>query len=456
MDNNIVAAIHQAGGRAYLVGGAVRDMVVGVQPKDLDIEVYGLSAEKLASILSRFGRVEAVGISFGVLKLRTPEGEELDFTLPRRESKSGRGHKGFMVTVDPTMTPKDGASRRDFTINAMMVNLADGSVLDFFGGVEDMQRGVLRHVGSAFADDPLRVLRGMQFAARFGLRIDPETADLCRSLRGEYPTLSRERVWGEWEKWARKGAHPSNGLDVLVQTGWVELYPALNAMINTPQDPIQHPEGDVWAHTKLVCDRAAEIAKRDGIEGEERVVLMLAALCHDMGKPAVTTCRDGRVVSPGHAQAGVTIAAEFLRQIGAPAAIIERVCALVGEHMSHLNVAQLDQTSQGRFVRRLAHRLGGSGETVPMLLRLIEADNRGRGDGANAVPAEIALISALVEQEALNTPPEPILLGRHLIALGWRPGKEMGRVLRNAFQAQLDGAFHDLDGAIRWVQGWAD
>jgi len=233
-ESMIINAIHQAGGHAYLVGGAVRDMLLGVPPKDRDIEVYGLDAEMLASILSRFGRVEAVGISFGVLKLRTPEGDDYDFTLPRRESKSGRGHKGFMVTVDPTMTPRGGASRRDFTINAMMMDLADGSVLDFFGGVEDMQRGVLRHVGPAFADDPLRVLRGMQFAARFGLRIDHETADLCRSLRGEYPTLSRERVLGEWEKWARKGAYPSNGLDVLVQTGWVELYPALNAMINTP------------------------------------------------------------------------------------------------------------------------------------------------------------------------------------------------------------------------------
>ena len=201
-------ALAAAGGRAFLVGGAARDLVLsGEPPKDLDIEVFGLSPDAVRSTLERFGKVDAVGASFGVYKLRTPDGE-VDVSLPRRENKAGRGHKGFIVAPDPTMTPEQAAARRDFTVNALMVDPLTGEVLDFFGGRADWQARVLRHVGPAFAEDPLRVLRAMQFCARWGFALESQTADLCRSLYSEFDTLPKERVWGGMAKVGRARALP--------------------------------------------------------------------------------------------------------------------------------------------------------------------------------------------------------------------------------------------------------
>jgi tRNA nucleotidyltransferase/poly(A) polymerase len=244
----ILAAVQAAGGQPLIVGGAVRDMLLGHTPKDLDIEVYRLEVERLGAVLAPFGRLDAVGRSFGVLKLRTPAGQEFDFALPRRESKVGAGHRGFLAAPDPTMTPQEAAARRDFTINAMALT-PDGQVLDFFGGQADLRDRILRHTTAAFAEDPLRVLRGMQFAARFDMRLAPETAALGRALLPEAPTLAIERVWGEWWKWASKGLRPSAGLRVLQETGWLDLYPELVALVGCPQDSIWHPEG--WSIVEL-------------------------------------------------------------------------------------------------------------------------------------------------------------------------------------------------------------
>src|SRR5262245_54574022 len=272
----ILEAIQAAGGQPLIVGGAVRDMLLGHDPKDLDVEVYRLDVEQLAAALAPFGRLDAVGRSFGVLKLRTPAGQEFDFGLPRRESKVGAGHRGFLAAPDPTMTPHEAAARRDFTINAIALT-PDGRVLDFFGGQADLRDRVLRHTTAAFAEDPLRVLRGMQFAARFDMRLAPETAALGRALLPEAPTLAIERVWAEWWKWATKGIRPSAGLRALEETSWIGLYPELVALIGCQQDRLWHPEGDVWLHSLHVVDAAATIAARDGLASEERAALLLAA-----------------------------------------------------------------------------------------------------------------------------------------------------------------------------------
>ncbi|HET9221707.1 MAG TPA: HD domain-containing protein, partial [Roseiflexaceae bacterium] len=440
----ILTAIQAAGGQPLIVGGAVRDMLLGHAPKDLDVEVYRLDVEQLAAALAPFGRLDAVGRSFGVLKLRTPAGQEFDFALPRRESKIGAGHRGFLAAPDPTMTPQEAAARRDFTINAMALT-PDGQVLDFFGGQADLRDRVLRHTTNAFAEDPLRVLRGMQFAARFDMLLAPETAALGRALLPEAPTLPIERVWAEWWKWASKSVRPSAGLRALEETGWISLYPELVALIDCPQDPVWHPEGQVGIHNHYVVDAASTIAVRDGLEGEERAVLLFAALCHDLGKPATTSHEsDGRIRSPGHDQAGIAPTQSLLRRIGCPHDIAAQVVPLVREHMNHIGMAVTD-----RAVRRLALRLAPA--TIEQWGRLVEADHNGRPPLPPGNPA-YEIVALAQRLGAAEGRPEPILLGRHVIEAGMlRPGPQLGALLRRAYQAQIDGAFATAEEGLEWA-----
>jgi tRNA nucleotidyltransferase (CCA-adding enzyme) len=440
----ILDAIQTAGGQPLIVGGAVRDILLGHTPKDLDVEVYQLDVERLAAVLAPFGRIDAVGRSFGVLKLRTPAGQEFDFALPRRESKVGAGHRGFLATPDPTMTPQEAAARRDFTINAMAL-APTGQVLDFFGGQDDLRAGILRHTTAAFAEDPLRVLRGMQFAARFDLRLAPETAALCRQLLPEAPTLPIERVWAEWWKWATRGARPSAGLRVLEQTGWIGLYPELEVLIGCPQDSEWHPEGSVWRHSLYVCDIAATIAVRDGLEDEQRAALIFAALCHDLGKPATTRHDpDGHIRSPGHDQAGIALTEALLRRIGCPHSIAAQVVPLVREHMVHIGMALAD-----RAVRRLALRLAPA--TIEQWGRLVEADASGRPPLPPSNPTA-AIVEYAQQLSTAAGPPAPVLLGRHLIAAGMmQPGPALGALLKRAYQAQIDGMFATLEQGMAWA-----
>jgi tRNA nucleotidyltransferase (CCA-adding enzyme) len=440
----ILVAIQAAGGLPLIVGGAVRDMLLGHDSKDLDVEVYGLDVERLAVALAPFGRLDAVGRSFGVLKLRTPAGREFDFALPRRESKVGAGHRGFLAAPDPTMTPQEAAARRDFTINAMALT-PNGQVLDFFDGQADLRDHILRHTTAAFAEDPLRVLRGMQFAARFDMRLAPETAALGRALLPEAPTLAIERVWAEWWKWATKGVRPSAGLRALEETGWISLYPELVALIDCEQDALWHPEGDVWLHLLHVVDAAAAIAARDRLVGEERAVLLFAALCHDLGKPARTSHDpDGRIRSPGHDQAGVAPTESLLRRIGCPHGIAAQVVPLVREHMAHIGMTVTD-----RAVRRLALRLAPA--TIEQWGRLVEADHNGRPPLPPGNPG--AEIVALAQRlGAAEGRPEPILKGRDLIAAGlMKPGPQLGALLRRAYQSQIDGVFATVEEGLAWA-----
>lgn len=439
----LLVAITSAGGQPLIVGGAVRDWLLGLPPKDIDIEVYHLDAERLVAVLTTFGRVDAIGRSFGILKLFLPGGREVDVSLPRRESKQGTGHRGFIATPDPHMTPREAAARRDFTFNALALT-PEGSVLDFFGGRADLHAKILRHTTAAFAEDPLRVLRAMQFAARFGLRLAPETATLCRSLLGEASTLSIERIWSEWYKWAVKGVWPSAGLRVLCESGWIALYPELAALIDCPQDPHYHPEGSVWEHTLHVCDAAAVVASRERLAREQHVALLFAALCHDFGKPSTTFLDpEGRFRSPGHAEEGVVLASAFLSRIGCPQGLAAPVLPLVREHMVHLGMVVSERT-----VRRLAARLPPA--TIALWGHLLEADARGRPPLPPSTPG--AAIVALAQQiGAAQGRPAPLLLGRNLIAIGMQPGPALGEIVRCAYQAQLDGAFTTLDEALAWV-----
>jgi tRNA nucleotidyltransferase (CCA-adding enzyme) len=434
--------------RSYLVGGCVRDWLLGKPNKDFDIEVFGVSYEQLANALSRWGRTDLVGRSFGVVKLTVESGETFDFSIPRRDSKVAPGHKGFEVTFDPNITLGEAAARRDFTINALMFDPRRRKVLDFFQGQEDLQRRVLRHTGAAFAEDPLRVLRGMQFAARFGLGAARETIDLCRRVKSHYAELAVERVREEWFKWAEKSVDPSRGLQFLVETKWVEHYPEIHALIGTPQDSEWHPEGDVFVHTMHCLDALVKLPGWLEADAETRTVLSLAVLAHDFAKPQTTheAIKDGRmrIVSPGHEEAGGPVAEFFLNRINAPNAIRDRVVPLVANHLAHL------QAITDRSVRRLAKRLEPA--TIQELVVVITADQFGRPPKPPIISEKvIALQAKAVELQVQASAPQPILMGRHLIELGMTPGREFSVILDAAFDAQIEGGFFDVPGALRWL-----
>jgi tRNA nucleotidyltransferase (CCA-adding enzyme) len=435
--------IREAGGRPLLVGGCVRDMLLGSRASDLDLEVYELAPQRLIEVLSAAFDIDRVGQSFGVIKLHD---YPIDISLPRRESKVGLGHRGFEVLSDPSMPLEEAAARRDFTINAMAIDPATEDLLDPFNGQRDLSLRILRHTSPQFVDDPLRVLRGMQFISRFELSPAPETLALCRALLHEYPTLTPERIWREWEKWASLGVQPSLGLRFLQDIGWTAMYPELGALQGCPQDPSWHPEGDVWTHTLLVVDQAARIAVRDGLQGRERAVLLFAALCHDLGKPPSTAVIDGHIRSYGHAER-VDIVASLLDKVGAPKELATRIAELVRNHLSHL---QFDGSP--RHVRRLSRRLEEAGETLRMLARVVEADASGRPPLPRELPAEMHQMLATAERLQLaEQGPRPILLGRHLLSLGIQPGPRMGQILKTAYEAQLDGAFSTPEDGVRWL-----
>ena len=325
--------------RAYLVGGCVRDWLLGRESKDFDVEVFGVDYARLVQALSPWGRTDLVGRSFGVIKLTT-QGQTFDFSLPRRDSKVSAGHQGFEVVFEPELTPAEAVLRRDFTINALMYDPRERRLLDWVGGEKDLRARVLRHTSPAFAEDPLRVLRGMQFAGRFGLRADPDTVRVCREIQNSFGELAGERVREEWLKWAARSTVPSAGLHFLRETEWLRHFPEIHTLAGIPQDSDWHPEGDVFVHTCHCCDALAALAEWQAADEVSRMVYMLAVLAHDLGKAVTTQVGDRygiqRIVSPGHEAAGGPLTESFLERIHVPASIRERVVPLVINHLAHL------------------------------------------------------------------------------------------------------------------------
>lgn len=449
-----LSALHAAGGRPRLVGGSVRDWLLGLAPKDFDIEVYGLDYERLGRALAPFGPTDLVGRSFGVLKVRIA-GTEYDFSLPRRESKTGAGHRGFAVTPDPDLTEAEAAARRDFTVNAIAYDPLEDRLLDFHQGSEDLKKKILRHTSPAFVEDPLRVLRGFQLAARFEFTLAPETVEVCRSIRDTYTELPKERVWGEWEKWAVKSAKPSLGLAVLKQTGWLKHFPELAALDGMPQEPEWHPEGDVFVHTGCCLDALVGLPSWKEGDPATRRLLSLAVLAHDFGK-AVTTKqaeRRGKLrwVSPEHEAAGGPLSDSFLTRIGAPLDLIEHVRPLVVNHLLHHDgPAEYRDTT----VRRLARKVAPA--TLDELMAVMWADHLGRPPLVSAeTERRLGFLRVAAQKLALeHAAPKPIVLGRHLITLGCQPGPHFKPALDAAFESQLDGAFYDELSGIEWMRNY--
>jgi tRNA nucleotidyltransferase (CCA-adding enzyme) len=447
----LARVILEAGGRALLVGGCVRDELMGNPIKDWDLEVYGLKPARLRDVLDGFGPVNAVGEAFTVYKL----GHDIDVSIPRRERKSGRGHRAFVIEGDPSMTTVEASRRRDFTINAILQDPITRELIDHFAGVKDLERHVIRAVSlDTFAEDSLRVLRAAQFASRFGFDIDLETVELCKSI--DLSDLPSERVWGEIEKLLLQSQRPSVGLKWLLDLGVVEkLFPEIGSLVSVPQDPEWHPEGDVFVHTQLVVDRARE--QIDDLPYSKQVTVMLAALAHDFGKPATTEFIEGHWRSRGHEEAGVEPTTQFLERLNVHSIdgydVRSQVIALVKEHLKPGEFyKKRDEIGEGAF-RRLARRC-----EPDLLYRVAKADSLGRNAGW--VPrekwydaeAQEWFIKRATELEVQNAAPAPILLGRHLLEMGLEAGPKIGEITKAVYEMQLDGRVRTLEDAKKAAQ----
>lgn len=442
----LAEAVRAAGGRALLVGGCVRDELMQAQPKDWDVEVYRVAPAKLRELLDQFGSVNVVGEAFTVYKL----GTDLDVSLPRRERKSGRGHRGFVIEGDAAMTFAEATTRRDFTINAIMQDPLTGEIIDPHHGRDDLKRKLLRAVSlDSFAEDSLRVLRAAQFAARFEFEIEAKTVELCRTI--DLSDLPSERIWSEIEKLLLRARRPSLGLDWLHKLGAIDqLFPEIKALIDVPQEPEWHPEGDVFVHTRLVIDRARELI--DDLPYAKQVTVMLAALSHDFGKPATTEFVDGRLRSRGHEEAGVEPTMSFLDRLNIHTLdgydVRAQVLALVRDHLKPGEYyKKREEVGDGAF-RRLARKC-----ELELLYRVAKADSLGRNADWVArekwydAAAQEWFIERARELDVAKQPPAPILLGRHLLEMGLQAGPRIGEITRAVYELQLDGSVRDLDEA---------
>jgi tRNA nucleotidyltransferase (CCA-adding enzyme) len=433
----IQRSMHSLGAQCYLVGGSVRDRLMGLQPKDYDVEVFGANPEAMESALSKIANFDRVGKAFGVWKIK---GCPIDVSLPRVETRVGPKHTDFETEFDPKLPIEKAAMRRDFTINAIYQRLSDGKIIDPYQGHKDITAQRLRHVSDKFAEDPLRVYRAMQFIARFELDCDAKTLELCRSMNGDH--LPKERVFEEFKKLLLEGQMISWGLEFLKKCGWIRYFPELEALIDCPQDPKWHPEGDVWNHTLLALDA---FAHRRTEEPTEDLIVGLAVMCHDMGKPKTTVIHSDAIRSRGHDIEGVSIASEFLARITNEKQILEIVPLLVREHMNPFTLFKCNASDAA--IKRIQLRTGGN---LDKLMRVCQADREGRQHPWKPLPFEEGewICKRLRMMGLENQIPEPLIQGRDLIELGMVAGPQMGVILKEIFEIQIDGGFSNKEEGL--------
>ena len=443
--------------KAIVVGGSVRDHFLQLPIKDYDVEVYGLdSLEELVAILEAYGSVNLVGKSFGVLKF-TYEGEEYDFSFPRRESKVGSGHRGFDVEVDGHLEFNEAARRRDFTINALGYDVQEEVFIDPFGGMDDIEAKRLRHIDDdTFMEDPLRVYRVVQFASRFGFVLVEGTLALCKKMvsEGMLEELPKERVYSEWKKLLLKSAKPSVGFELMRELGILERYfPELHALIGIPQSPKWHPEGDVWIHTMMTLDAMARELKikNEKLEMKEsqKLMFLFAILCHDLGKATHTTIEeDGTIRSIGHEYAGIEPTKKLMYRLTDEHDFIESILPLV-EH--HLKPSQFYRNgAKAAAIRRLATKVN-----IEELVVVAKADFLGRTTEeslAGVYHAGEWLLEKSRGLDVVNKPLDCLLQGRDLIALGFKPSAQFKEILDAVYREQIEGRIATREEAMQFVK----
>lgn len=415
----IAGEIREAGGRAYLVGGWVRDAMLGGNCRDYDVEVYDMEQDDLIAILSKFGRCNLVGKAFGVIHL-SMKGLSLDFSFPRTESKVGYGHRGFVVKTDAKLTFREAALRRDFTINAMGMELPDLALCDPYNGVEDLKAGLLRHVGPAFAEDSLRILRGVQFASRFKLRLAPETVEMCRTL--SLDDLSIERLFEEFKKWLLKPGMPSLGLRAFLDIKLDEYFPEIRPLLfeNSSED------SSGWTSLGELLDNLSSV---QGLSDEERMVLMFAGLLAGNAVNGDASCEK--------------TALKFLARITNEIKLVRGVPLLLKNAFRYAPKVSIPTDSE---IRRLSVDLSG--------LRLYMAFLQSNPcyDAAARDAYICAFKNRAIELGVYEKPPVAYLTGKMLMDLGVKPGKQMGELIKKSFELQLDGKIADEAAAQSWAR----
>jgi tRNA nucleotidyltransferase (CCA-adding enzyme) len=435
--------------KAIIVGGSVRDHFLQLPIKDYDIEVYGLaSIQLLEEILSQYGSVNLVGKSFGVLKF-IHNHEEYDFAFPRTEQKVGQGHTGFEVISDGFLSYKSASTRRDFTINAMGYDISNKQFLDPYDGLKDIQVKQLRHIDdNSFIEDPLRVYRAIQFSARFGYTLAPKTVLLCQSMvnKGMLTELPKERIYTEWVKLLFKSPKPSLGFELMRELGVLRYFPELQALIGVPQSPKWHPEGDVWIHTMMCLDAMVTLL---GNDKRLNLKLMFAILCHDLGKATTTTVNtEGNIQAIGHESAGIEPTKTLMYRLSDEHAFIESLLPLVQHHLAPSQFFAGEAKSAA--IRRLATKV-----TISELILVAKADFLGR----TTAEAKIGIYKAgdwLLEKaknlSVEHKPLDPLIQGRDLIKLGFKPSPQFKILLDNIYAKQLEGMITDKDSALNYIQ----
>lgn len=418
---NIATDICSAGGVLYLVGGCVRDNLLHQQCKDVDVEIFALSPEKIEAILEKYGEVIQKGVSFPVYSIK---GYEIDFSLPRKETKIGNKHTDFRVIVNPLLSTKEASKRRDFTVNALMYNPLTELIVDEWGGIKDLNGKFLRHVNEEkFAEDALRVFRCARFAATLGFSIDRETIRICEKIDTSY--LSKERIASEMNKVLLEAEKPSIFFKALLEMNQLDVWmPELKALVGIQQSKVHHPEGDAFQHTMMVVDEAAKWLKTSRVE--KPLAFMLSALCHDFGKAVTTTISDdGKIQAIKHDVEGVPLAEKFIVRIYGQTHMLPYIKDMVDKHMKLRQYA--NSNSREKKTRALFDTCANPND----LCLLVYADSRGRLTTEEEKSKGDLYIHARYH-DYLNWLNEPKLKAKDFLALGYNPGPKLGKILKRA------------------------